>query len=191
MKNYCIHCDEECDFAKEITIYEKIESVWFACSKCKSRYSNLPKSPPEVRNFDYLCAECGVVPFQWEEECLGANNGWGHWYKCTKCGVSSNLPDTVEDRKAHMEWQAAGCPLPWWFRPLQCVVLLTIITLSYLFPAVMLSLYLASCYSLSIYCMWSGENVHGSLLGAICFFILAPIIMPIYILFLAIRLPVL
>ena len=192
---YCPHCDLMCEHEvenRESMIRKEIET-WWKCTKCGGSRNYKHPDPPAERSFQYDCNNCGkVTTYNWSSDwSWDDQKGYDH-YECSECHVQQTLPTDAKKRKEYREWQKKGCPPPWWFRPTQFLVLLTIIVLSYLFPWVMFTLYLVSTYGLMAYMLWSGEmSVEGGSLGYVFTFLFAPVLIPFFIAFFALRPPIL
>jgi hypothetical protein len=182
----------EHDVHTKESMIRKENETWWKCTKCGSSRNYKAKNPPIVRTFEYECYNCGVQTFNWCKDWgFEDSKGWDR-YECSKCKVNMSLPVDEKARKKYREWQKKGCPPPWWFRPTQFLVLLTIIVLSYMFPWVMLTLFLVGTYGLMGYMLVSGELIPtGGWPAYIFSFLFAPILVPLLIVFFALRAPIL
>jgi hypothetical protein len=206
MKNYCPTCDDFTQFTfepgdpayaphEDRNDYDSRGEDFYRCNECETGFSYKPKSPPQERIFQHHCSQCsGVTEFVWKESefCSKGTS----LYVCNQCKTCYNLPDDPEKRKTLADWQAKGCPLPWWFRPTQLVVLLSLIGLCVWQPLWMLVAYCVFVYALMGYEILSGQlstvgTRRQQIIAGIIGWLWSPIWFPLYFLIMVLRPPIL
>jgi hypothetical protein len=206
VKSYCPNCDAETEFVHKQGIMRcnGEDLFMWKCLACGSASSIKHEYPPNPRVFEQRCNHCSYSPddiewndpknrkhvittHTWKEECMGHP---GHsWFECDKCKTKVSLPNDPIDRKKLVDWQAAGCPPPWWFRPTQAIVFFTLLGLCLWQPFWFLVGYCAFTYILMGY-----EFTWGSLRcndGRFFAWLLSPLWFPFFFLLCALRLPIL
>ena len=141
----------------------------YFCQNCGTWRSYRPASPPVECNFAFHCRQCNTdTTYQWYKEDFfhEQKDGWRP-YQCDNCHTQVWLPDTKKKRDKHVAWQEAGCPPPWWFRPVQLIVLVFFITMIVFFPWWVLGIYCGLAYGLIGYEIASGRMIYTNKAGAV------------------------
>jgi hypothetical protein len=214
MNNYCSYCDQFTEhtirpgnpaFAPKETehgwSYDSRGEDMHTCTQCGVGSSHLDKAPPPERTFAFPCKYCNeYAQYTWLKDQQWADQEDWSWYSkechCETKGGRYNLPDDPKKRDKYLDWQARGCPPPWWFRPTQIAVATTLITLCIWQPWWMLIAYLVLVYGLIGYEILSGQiSFVGSrkqqIVMALIHWITAPLWFPLLFVLMAIRPPIL